>query len=343
MSVCNYKQYLKKKKLFLISVLEEKSKLLRNIDDFDVENAIQNIESLALISEQIATVSDIVPKTDADNFYDYMIQAVDKLQTSFRYSDNIYKFMKANGAVRILSNNLINNNLNLRTKLLLLIKEIFDIAPTTADALLPLNLVDRLIDIFENDRNLALKAHALDVLYKWLPNNPQAQVRVMKISGLETFYKQIDKLEIGVVKNLMDLFNIILKEHLHVRNDKEQNINTDKLKIYQSIGMLERIATPKVCNGLFNIFDMLWSYNRNENDNVKIILELMVNVKPFCLKYFMKKAKTADLFEALLKYVEDKERKEYFEQVDVNVEEVAAVIREYLKKEKRVGDAKDEF
>lgn len=333
--------------LFIVAANAEEPKAYPDAGDFDMEDAIQNIESLALIADQMAKIN-VISTSDTESFYNYMIEAIDKVNKAIRQSDNVYKFFNVNGVLRIMSNNLMNPHPKLRTKLLLLLKDIFNLAPTTAESLLPLNIVDRLVDIYENDNNLALKAHALDILYKWLPNNPKIQVRIMKITTLETLYKQVNKLDIGVVQTLMELFNLLIKEHLNVRNDKAQIIKDDgeTMNLYQSIGLLEHMSTPKVCNGLLNILEMLWSYNRNENDHINTILELIKNVQPFCLKIYKKKTKAVNLFEALLKYVKDEERKEYLEKHGVDEVDVASVLERYLGKkfeDARDAEAKDEF
>lgn len=296
------------------------------------------IEELALNAEKS---SEIDSTEDTDVNHDSMAEILDEIIYSVKDQTHAYQFMKSNGLSRVISANLGIDHPEMRTKLLILLKTLFEVAPVTTKALIPKGIVTRLLDIFESDPNLALKAHALDVLYQWLPNNPDIQVRVMKLKGLEPFYAQINQLDISVIQTLLELFNTILKEHVEARSEIAQvtKKDHDRHVLYQKIGLLERMETSNVCNGLVNIFEIVWAYKSN-GELMKVVLELIENTKPFCGDLLKGKTKALALFEAMLKFVRDDEKKEYFEEIGLDAAKFESVLEDYVDK---VRTERDEF
>ncbi|XP_075986355.1 uncharacterized protein LOC142983404 [Anticarsia gemmatalis] len=306
----------------------------------DVEKYIEKFQSLGVSAENLNRIG-ISPIEDVHKMYDEMIYILDELIEIVKNSNNAYQFLKAKGLDRIAAVHLKTDYDELKTRILVLLKVLFHVAPTTTTAVIPTNVVDRLLDIFEDD-NLALKAHALDVLYAWLPDNPRVQARVMKVKGLQPFYAQIEKLDTNVIKTLLDLFNKILSEHIKARSEVQRTvIDADKLKFYQRIGLLEHMQTPTVCNGLLNIFVSSWSYNTKENNILMTVFELLKNMKQFCIKVYHGKAKAVNLFAALQEYVKGPENEARFVQNGLNVTDVALVLQDYVEKLKHT--VKDEF
>lgn len=289
------------------------------------------LENLAASADKIIRFED-APIADANKMFGEMVDILDNMIEAVKNSNNAYKFLKAKGLDRIIAQNLKAENSVVKARILMLMKVLFDVAPTTTNALIPITIVDRLLDVFEKD-NLGLKAHALDVLYVWLPDNPRVQARVMKIKGLAPFYEQVGKLDTSVIKTLLDLFNMILKEHVAARNDVQRTVvDKDKMKFYMRIGLLEHMATPTVCNGLLNIFSKTWAYNTAENNIIVTVFDMIKNIKQFCLKIYKGKPKAKKLFSALQEYVKEPENIEYFQSNGLNVTDISLMIEDYVDK-----------
>lgn len=301
------------------------------------EKATQMIEKLALSAEKSSKIS----IEDSNAYYDSMAQILDEIINAVKDRTHAYQFLKAKGLNRIVSVNLGINHPEVSFKLLTLLKTLFEVAPVTTKALIPKSITTRLLDIFADNPNLALKAHALDILYKWLPNNPEIQIQVMKLRGLEPFYVQINKLDISVIQTLLELFNTVLKEHIAARSDKAEvtKLDHERRVMYQKIGLLERMKTSNVCNGLVNIFQIVWAYNNNGN-LVKIVLELIENTKPFCGDKLKGRGKALALFENVLKFVKSEDQKAYFDDIGLDVVKFESVLEDYVDK---VKINKDEF
>ncbi|XP_037296053.1 uncharacterized protein LOC115455426 [Manduca sexta] len=304
--------------------------ILKNIESFE------NLAKFAMKSRR----GEFVPIEDTA-IYDAMVRILQDLIDSIKDVKNAYTFLNAEGLHRIVADNFLLPHDNVRKNLLLLTKRLFEVTPTTV-SFIPENVVDGLLDIFENEKNLALKAHALDVLCLWLPKNPVIQARVMKLKGLEPFYYQVSKLEISVVQTLLDLFNKILKEHISARNEKIQRTKADldKLRLYQRIGLLERMSTPTVCNGLLNIFEVAWNFNNNEV--LITVFEIITDIKQFCNKIYGGNIKAVELFNALLKYVRNEQNIDYLWEQNVNVTNLETVIEEYVNNTK-ISSKRDEL
>ncbi|XP_028156733.1 uncharacterized protein LOC114350227 [Ostrinia furnacalis] len=307
-----------------------------------IENTISNLESVAAMAAKL-TREGILPTEETEKHYDHMIETLAELIEMVKDQNNAYKFHKAKGIDRIIFHNMDIPYSRLRGPLLVLLKVLFEVVPTTTDAFIPISTIDKLLDIFENDDNLAMKAHALDILYIWLPENPKAQVRVMKLKGLEPFYHQVSKLDTSVISILLDLFNTILEEHIKVRNvDKQMTkADSDKIQLYRRIGLLERMSTPAVCNGLMKIFENTWSYVTDDNDVIGPVLDLVKNIKPYCMKVLRGQTKATELFQAILDYVQDGNKKEYLENLNVNITDMKTVLEDFIRELKYT--VKDEF
>ncbi|RVE52766.1 hypothetical protein evm_002639 [Chilo suppressalis] len=313
-----------------------------NDDEDIIEKAIESIENTAAEVNKLAK-SATYTSNEIGLLYDEIIGILEDLEEFLKEPDHANKFLKAGGIDKIIMPHIDHGNTKLRGLVLIILKSLFLTLPTTKDAI-PITAIDKLLDIFETDDNLAMKAHVLDILYEWLPENPKLQVRVMKQKGLEPFYEQVSKLDTSVISTLLDLFNTILNEHLKVRNARKQNskMDMDKLILYQRIGLIERMSTPPVCNGLLNIFEATWSYSNDDNDVIAPVFKLIKNMKPFCVKVLQGKNKAINLFESLLKYVKDGGKEEYFDNLQVNTTDVKALLEDFVTELKQPL-VKDEF
>ncbi|KAJ8709585.1 hypothetical protein PYW08_009589 [Mythimna loreyi] len=301
----------------------------------DMEKALKKLDLLVSTANKLSKMDasgDVIMRENPESIYDDMIKILNDIIEVVKNSNNAYRFLKANGIDRVVQQSLRANYDKLKTRTLILLKILFDVAPTTTSTVIPITVIDRVLDIFEHD-NLALKAHSLDVMYLWLPGNPKVQARVMKIKGLAPFYEQVSKLDMSVVKTLLDLFNTILMEHLKVKNDVQRTVvDSDKYKFYQRIGLLEHMKTPLVCNGLLNIFTKTWSDTTDEHNIIATVFDMLKNIKPFCLKLYRGKDDAKKLFLALKKFVKEPDNLEYFESRGLNVTEISQVIEEYVEK-----------
>ncbi|XP_047036298.1 uncharacterized protein LOC124642045 [Helicoverpa zea] len=305
---------------------------LEDLINPDIETAITKLEKLAETLDQL-NIDDSKLIADPEEISEEMTKLVHYINEAVKLNpNNAYKFLKAKGLDRIVSQDLKVDDDKLKVHVLILLKLLFEVAPTTTSAVIPITVVDRLLDIFEID-NLALKAHSLDVLYLWLPDNPKVQARVMKLKGLVPFYEQAAKLDTSGIKTLLDLFNKILKEHLIVREDPQKTIvEPEKMKFYVRTGLLEHMATPAVCNGLLNIFIKTWTYSTDENNIIATVFDMLKVMKKFCLKMYRGKVKAKKLFAALQEYVKEPENIDYFEANGLNVTDVSLVVEEYVDK-----------
>lgn len=302
----------------------------------DIEAALQTLDALVItvnkLHKDAITPTDIIMAEDPESIYDDMVTILDEIIVAVKNYNNAYKFLKANGIDRIIQQSLKTDNDELKTHALILLEALFDVAPTTTAAVIPITVIDSVLDIFEHD-NLALKAYSLDVMNLWLPDNPKVQARVMKIKGLAPFYEQVAKLDLSVVETLLNLFNTIIKEHLKVKNDVQRTaVDSDKTKFYQRIGLLEHLKTPVVCNGLLNIFTKTWADSTNEHDIFVTVFDMLTNIKPFCLKIYRGNDEAGKLFMVLNKYVKEPDNLEYFKSRGFNVTKIRLVMEEYVEK-----------
>lgn len=307
--------------------------------DDKVHDAVENCEQkigLALTAEQDGVLSE----DEMQKLYDDAITALDDLIELMNNPTSVYFFFKMKAVLTILKPHFSKHN-ELTSRLLILMKTLFSIAPTTSSSMMPIKFVDRLLDIFDSDAHMGLRVHSLDILALWLPGNPKVQARVMKLKGLEPFYKEIDKFDSSVIRTLLTLFNDILSEHLAARKDDAlKPTDTKKLDIYKKIGLLERAETSTFCNGLLNIFENIWSYSVIHDDIVLPVFDLTKNLKQFCLYKFNDRGKAMELFQDFMKHViklKDKESKVFNMDKLLVYEEV---LNDYIDKLKTV---KDEF
>ncbi|CAK1541190.1 unnamed protein product [Leptosia nina] len=294
----------------------------------NLENIISNIESLTLQAEK-SRLEGILPIEETNKLLNSIAKSMAALTEMISAKNNTYAFFKLNAVDRILIPNIRSVYLPLRGQFLILIKTLFSTAPTTSRNLLPINIVDMLLDVFENDDDLALKAHALDILYEWLPNSPKLQARVMKLKGLEPFYNQISKLDTDVVLKLLDLFNTILEEHLQARNKDQRNRGDfENYKLYQMIGLVERMSTGTVCNGLLNIFKATTAFSDNNEEILAPVFKLMKNIKPYCIELYLGKSSAVEVFADITKYIKDNEDID-FKGLGLNITEIKMILNDY--------------
>lgn len=313
---------------------------LEHVSEDDFKKTIEVLEQTASLASK-SYREGIIPLEEAEKLYDEMIGVLETLIDLLKDTDNVYNFIKSKGIDNVIVSNLDIVYAPLRNELLLLLKSLFDIAPTTTTSSVPLNTIDKLLDIFEDDENVNIKARVVDILYVWLPDNPKVQARVMKIKGLEPFYHQFMNHDPEVIIPLLKLFSTLTKEHLEVRRNKTIRglMGPDKLALYQRIGLIEHLSSQTVCNGLLDIFDVTRTHTSNADDILAPVLDIVVNIKPYCLKNFKGKAKARLMFESMLDYVN--KGNNVLESFDLNITEVKFVLNEYVNSLKQ--PVKDEF
>ncbi|XP_038219775.1 uncharacterized protein LOC119838035 [Zerene cesonia] len=310
-------------------------------EDLNVENLIQEIEHTTALAGKSRRDGNL-SSDHTERLYDKIAVSFNDLTELIDVKNYTNAFFSQQGIDRVVIPNIRTNYPSLRLQLLSLLKTLFKKAPSTANAFIPTNIIDMLLDVFENDDNLAFKAHALDVMYQWLPNNPKLQARVMKLKGLEPFYEQISKLDSNVVRKLLDLFNIILEEHLHARNGKQKSKHDyEMFKFYQMIGLVERMSTPTVCYGLLNIFKDTIAFSGNSREIFGPVAKLLMNIQPFCLNLYKGKNTAIDIFKNLHDFFKESVEKELFKDTQLNVTDIDFILTEY--KDKVKEHYKDEF
>ncbi|KAF9799436.1 hypothetical protein SFRURICE_003133 [Spodoptera frugiperda] len=298
----------------------------------DLEEALQNLESFMATAEA----------NNNEAAYENALDVLHSLVEYTRNSNNAYKFIKLKGIDRIIPMNLKSNNIKVRTRTLIFMKSLFDIAPTTMSASMPIVIVDKILDIFETDK-MPLKSHAVDVLTYWLPGNPRVQARVMKLKGLVPFYDQVDKLDTHVIVSLVNLFTKVLQEHIRVRSDSQKHlVDNDQMKFYLRTGLLEYMSTETVCNGLLDILTKLWSSSSEEHGVLVVAFDLIKTIQPYCLTMYQTNERAKKLFADLSTFVNDADNQEFFDVYNLNVTDVALVVAGYMEKF-NVPNIKDEM
>uniref|UniRef100_A0A2H1W799 SFRICE_003839 n=1 Tax=Spodoptera frugiperda TaxID=7108 RepID=A0A2H1W799_SPOFR len=298
----------------------------------DLEEALQNLESFMATAEA----------NNNEAAYENALDVLHSLVEYTRNSNNAYKFIKLKGIDRIIPMNLKSNNIKVRTRTLIFMKSLFDIAPTTMSASMPIVIVDKILDIFETDK-MPLKSHAVDVLTYWLPGNPRVQARVMKLKGLVPFYDQVDKLDTHVIVSLVNLFTKVLQEHIRVRSDSQKHlVDNDQMKFYLRTGLLEYMSTETVCNGLLDILTKLWSSSSEEHGVLVVAFDLIKTIQPYCLTMYQTNERAKKLFADLSTFVNDADNQEFFDVYNLNVTDVALVVAGYMEKF-NVPNIKDEI
>lgn len=273
----------------------------------------------------------ILSEEETINIHVFMSQVLNDIIEFVHDPDNAYGFLNGQGFDKIVTKHLDIPFIAMRGRLLLLIKSLFDIAPTTTKTVIPLEILDKLMDIFEQDDNLKIKFQTIEIMSLWLPNNVEAQERLMKQKGLEPFYKQISKLDAPSIIMILNLFNNILTEHMVARNKKIQKSKIDytTLKRYQRIALIERMSSPSVCNGLLNIFVDIWPF-ATETKDALAVLDLIQNIKPHCLKVYKGRSKAIGLINQILSHLRDPTQQAYFERLDLNVTEVNNNLTDFI-------------
>lgn len=304
----------------------------------DIENVLGKIDQIVDLVEK-SRKKGILTTAEAEEKYDEIVDTLEDLTEIIKIPENAHTFLTTKGVEKILPLIVETGYERLKKQVLIVIKTLFNVAPSTTTLLIPVPVVDKLLDIFEHDPNLALKTHAIDIMYVWLPNNPRVQARVMKVKGLEPFYDQVSKLDASVIYTLLDLFNRILEEHVRARNSTLLESNSLHKKLYQQIGLIERMSTPQVCTGLLNIFDMILPFKDKNEQLTKVIIELMKNIKPFCLKIYFNKSRPLKIFKAFKNYFAD--NMGVFVKLGFDSTEVMMLLEEYSKKLN--DNARDEF
>ncbi|CAK1594361.1 unnamed protein product [Parnassius mnemosyne] len=324
---------------------------MEDISEEDLEAFLKNdivkyIEMFEETSLQAAKSEreGILSRENTVELYDEMTGILQDIIDLNMNANNVYKFLHSKGLDRVVAPCLQISYTPLRRHLLILTKQLFDIAPTIAKIAIPINVVDSLLEILEHDENLSIKAYVIDILYLWLPGNTKVQVRVMKMKGLDMFYNQIQNLDFTAIHTLLKLFNKILEEHIKARSGYAQKTkeNAEDLVLYQRIGLLERMSTAHVCNGLLNIFETSLPFLSKTDQIMPSIFELVKMIKPFCLKVYKGKSKPLEIFEKLFNLLEDKRSVEFEELHKINMTATYEVLEQYVQELKN-AISKDEL
>lgn len=271
-----------------------------NDDMKDIDKNLEEIKQLITIMNKYDRD---VPRERIEELYEKITEKFKDLTSSLKTSDDAYKILNNKETDQIIKSIININYEPLKKQLLVLMKTLFSVAPVTTKELLPPQIIDKVLDIFKKDKSF-LKTLALEIISMWLPNNPKIQARFMKLNGLELLYDQITKLDTSLVFNLLALFNNILEEHLSIRNKSHKDENVyEKIKLYEHIGLIDRISTPTLCNGLLNIFAIM--SQRNDFEIQPTVISLLKNIKPFCLRSYNGKIQAAKILEVLKTHVID--------------------------------------
>ncbi|XP_068625408.1 uncharacterized protein [Battus philenor] len=316
----------------------------KEIDEFpqaDIEKYIEMFEDLAKEVHK-PSAEDILPLENTQELYDEMATIIQALIDLNVNSNNVYKFLRAKGLDRVVAPNMRIPYTPLRRLLLILAKQLMDIAPATTKAVIPVAILDNLLEIFDNDPSINIKAYALDILDLWLPGSPKMQARVMKLKGLDPFYRQISNLDVTAIHTLLNLFNKILDEHIKARSDGVKNKGNEDLLIYQRIGLLERMSTAHVCNGLLNIFETSLPFIPNAGQIITSMFELVRKIKPFCMNVYKGKSKPIEVFSELFQFVTNPSNEKVFHKYGANITDIYGVLEKYVQELKYVA-MKDEL
>lgn len=317
------------------------------ITDFlqrDVVTYIQMFEEVALRAHE--SVKDgILPLEDIEELYDEMVAIAQGIVDLNINPNNAYKFVQEKGLDRIVAPNLKLSHVPLKRQLLVLTRQLFDIAPSTVKHIIPVDVLDSVLQIFDSDDNPSIKAYALDVLSVWLPGNPKMQARVMKLKGLDPFYNQIPKLDFTVIQTLLELFNKILDEHIAARAEENlETITRKDVALYQRIGLLERVSTGRVCDGLMNIFETSLPDPpmTSSGEILPSMFELIIKIEPFCLKVYKRKSKPLKVFNELLQLLNDPKVEKVFAEREGSLMDIRNILEKYVSELKQ-NATKDEL
>ncbi|XP_063369044.1 uncharacterized protein LOC134657426 [Cydia amplana] len=296
-------------------------------------HAMEEFMAAAELGQKMAQ-DGVHTQEEAEKQYVKMAQLLEEMLDYMYSANNAYSFLQAKGLDTMIVPNMHITFWQLRTSLLQLLKALFDIAPTTTATVIPDTILDKLVDIYEQDDDLDIKIHAIELLSVWLPGNPQAQTRVMKMKGLLPFYKQLAKLDPLLTKLTLELFNKIMNEHIAARNKKLQRNKADykTFQMYQQIGLIERLSTPMFCNGLLKIFEAVFSTGslyKDAKDLLPPVLKLLQVIKPHCSRVYNGRSKVETLIEQVLETVQEPSTREDLEKQMVNVTEVIESLTDF--------------
>ncbi|XP_063541930.1 uncharacterized protein LOC134750641 [Cydia strobilella] len=296
-------------------------------------HAMEEFMAAAELGQKMAQ-DGIHTQEETEKQYVKMAQLLEEMLHYMYSANNAYSFLQAKGLNTIIVPNMHITFSQLRTSLLQLLKALFDIAPTTTVTAIPDTILDKLVDIYEQDDDLDIKIHAIELLSVWLPGNPQAQTRVMKMKGLLPFYKQLAKLDPLLTKLTLELFNKIMNEHIAARNKKLQKNKADykTFQRYQQMGLIERLSTPLFCNGLLKIFEAVFSTGSEHKDTKDLlppVLKLLQVIKPHCSRVYNGRSKVETLINQVLEKVQEPSTREDLEKQMVNVTEVIESLTEF--------------
>ncbi|XP_063629827.1 uncharacterized protein LOC134801226 [Cydia splendana] len=297
-------------------------------------NAMEGFLAAAELGQKMAQ-DGVHTQEETEKQYVKMAQLLEEMLDYMYSANNAYSFLQAKGLETIIVPNMHITFSQLRTSLLQLLKALFDIAPTTTGTVIPDIILDKLVDMYEQDDDIDIKIHVIELLSVWLPGNPQAQTRVMKMRGLLPFYKQLAKLDPTLTKLTLELFNKIVNEHIAARNKKlQRNIADYKtFQMYQQIGLIERLSTPLLCNGLLKIFEAVFSADSPYKDNKDMlppVLNLLLVIKPHCSRVYNGRFKVETLINQVLEKVQEPSTREDLEKQMVNVTEVIESLTEFV-------------
>lgn len=291
----------------------------------DILKAMRSLEKFVGAAKDIDSLNKVVTPRMKELFRTINIY-VSRIIVLTLNPDDALKFLEKEGFSKCVLPNMWIEHPELRTNLLRLTKQLMEMTSHTVKVI-PIEVLDQLLRVFENDENLYHKTMVIDILYIWLPRHPEVQARVIQLSGLDPFYDQIPKLDTNVVYNMIDLFNTLIKEHQEVRKSKELYTKEER-KLYQRIGLLKQISTGKNCNGFLTIFQDALDHNTKNNNLLVPALELARLVRAVCTKKYKGRKKPMDLFIRLQSYVA--ENREHLNKFVPDLEQVEAALTEYV-------------
>ncbi|KAJ2940032.1 hypothetical protein O0L34_g14065 [Tuta absoluta] len=269
---------------------------------------------------------------DIPDCFETMAAKVANITDLLKDSRKVYKFIELRGIDRVIVPYLHYNQTSVRTNLLNLTQLLFDVAPMTTSAVMPLTTLGKLLNIFETDDNMTVKARTMYIFYAWLPENPRVQARVMQIKGLEPFYEQMHKLDAAVINTQMRLISKIIKEHIRARNSR--TISDEKIfNTYIKMGLLEKLRSDNLCHGLFIIFTNIWKdKGENQTDTLYPVFEIITDIEPYCNEKLKGTQDAVETLVAMYEYIarSGEATKLKYEGLGLNTTELKLVLNKYI-------------
>lgn len=293
----------------------------------DILKAMRSLEKFGDVAEYKNKLNQVVTPRMKELFRSINVYIARIVQLT-KHPEDANKFLEKDGFQKCVLPNMWIEYPEMRKNFLILTKQLLEVTPQTIKVI-PIELLDQLLRIFDKDDDLNNKSLVVDILYIWLPGHPKVQARVMQLSGLNPFYTHLPKLNTNVVYNMIDLFNTLIKEHRDFRNNSALYSEEEK-KLYQKIGLIQHISTRENCRGLLTIFHDAFQHNTKDNNILIPTLELMKLVQPTCTKRFKGLKKAFEFFTLLQNYISDKDNRKFLRDFMADADEIEAAINKYV-------------